>query len=90
MTTAAYHLKKNFNRHNQTTINQYNKPLTPLTNLLKVNSMNNRTEQDNDITLYTLGELETMMRILDNPNSTAYVPFNHAEINSELLRRQSE
>lgn len=52
--------------------------------------MNKRTEQDNDITLYTWGELETMMRILDNPNSTAYVPFDHAEINNELLRRRSE
>lgn len=50
---------------------------------------NTRTEQDNDITLYTLGELETMMRILDNPNSTAFVPFDHTEINAELLRRQN-
>jgi len=51
--------------------------------------MNTRTQQDNDITLYTLAEIEAMMRILDNPNSTAYVPFDHAEINAELLRRQN-
>jgi len=50
--------------------------------------MNNRTEQDNDITLYTLGELEAMMRILDNPHSKSYVPFSRAEITTELLRRQ--
>ena len=47
-----------------------------------------RTEQDNDITLYSLKELEVMLKILDNPNSTAYVPFNRTEINNELLRRQ--
>lgn len=50
--------------------------------------MNTRTEQDNDITLYTLAELETMMRILES-NKNGYCPFNHAEINSELLRRQN-
>lgn len=45
-------------------------------------------QQDDDISLYSLKELETMMRILDNPNSSKNVPFDHAEINAELLRRQ--
>ena len=43
-----------------------------------------RTQQDNDITLYSLKELEVMLKILDNPNSTAYVLFDNTEINNEL------
>lgn len=52
--------------------------------------MFNRTENDNDISLYSYAELETMIRILENKNSTSYVPFTHAEINAELLKRQGE
>lgn len=50
--------------------------------------MKYRNEHDNDITLYSLAELETMMRILNSPNNFTYVPFNHEEINAELIRRQ--
>lgn len=49
-----------------------------------------RTEIDNDITLYSYAELETMIRILENKNRRSYVPFSHNEIKAELLRRQGE
>lgn len=52
--------------------------------------MNTRTEQDNDIKIYSYQELETMMRILETPKkSNTYVPFSIHEINEELKRRQN-
>ena len=49
-----------------------------------------RTEQDNNITLYSSSELEKMERILFNKTSTSYVPFTLSEIKAELLKRTQE
>jgi len=49
--------------------------------------MANRTEQDNDISLYTLAELRVMLAILKNKNSTSFVPFTEGEILAEIINR---
>ena len=46
-----------------------------------------RTEQDDNITLYTIAELQAMKRVLES-NKLRYSPFSLAEINHELLRRE--
>lgn len=46
-------------------------------------------QQDEDISLYSLKELEVMIRILDSSRSSKNVPFDHDQINAELLRRQN-
>ena len=48
-----------------------------------------RTEQDNNITIYSFAELEVMLVILDNKNSTSYVPFSRGEIENEINKRLS-
>jgi len=52
--------------------------------------MKYRTEQDNDISLYSYAELETMLKILNNPHSNSYVPFTFKEIISELNKRNKQ
>jgi len=48
-----------------------------------------RTKQDNDISLYSLAEIETMTRIRQNKNSTSYVPFTLVELHIEWNKRQN-
>lgn len=51
--------------------------------------MNTRTEQDNDITLYTYNELQAMMRSHES-NSTSWQPFTMQEVRNEIKRRTTE
>ena len=52
--------------------------------------MNIRTEQDNDITLYSLKELQIMQNLCLLPNSTSYVPFTLTQIEAELKARTAK
>ena len=44
---------------------------------------------DNDITLYSMAELETMKRIKNNKHSSSYVPFSLLEIETEINKRNN-
>lgn len=48
-----------------------------------------RTEQDNDISLYTLHEVEAMYKRYQG-NSTAWQPFTFKEVNAELRKRKGK
>lgn len=48
-----------------------------------------RTQQDNDITLYTLDELKTIDKRYRG-NSTGWHPFNHKEVKAEIRRREGK
>jgi hypothetical protein len=50
--------------------------------------MNTRTQQDNDITLYSLDELKAMKNRY-NANYTGYQPFSIAEVEAEIIKRQT-
>ena len=49
--------------------------------------MSYRTSQDNDITLYSYAELETMLRTLGDKKTAYNVPFNKEEIRPEMMAR---
>lgn len=50
--------------------------------------MNTRTEQDNDITLYSLSELQAMKRRYDG-NYKGWQPFTLDEVESEIIKRET-
>ncbi len=51
--------------------------------------INYRTEQDNDISLYSLDELKAMYRKYQS-NSTTWQPFTFKEVNFEIRKRQGK
>lgn len=48
---------------------------------------NTRTAQDNDITLYSLGELKAMQARY-NGNYTGWQPFTPEQVNNEIIQRE--
>ena len=50
--------------------------------------MNNRTTQDNDITLYSLAELKAMERRY-NGNYKGWQPFTPNEVDNEIIDRET-
>jgi hypothetical protein len=53
--------------------------------------MTKRNENDNDITLYSMAELETMKRVREHPQTKYnYCPFFLDEIKQELKKRKEE
>lgn len=49
--------------------------------------MNNKTEQDNDITLYSLDELKAM-RNRYNGGYKGWQPFSDIEVSKEIIQRE--
>ena len=52
-------------------------------------AINYRTEQDNDISLYSLDELKAMFRKYQS-NSTMWQPFTFKEVNFEIRKREGK
>jgi hypothetical protein len=50
--------------------------------------MNTRTKQDNDITLYSLGELQAMERRYKN-SPQSWQPFSLNEVKAEITKRET-
>ena len=50
--------------------------------------MNTRTAQDNDITLYSIGELQAMKRRYEG-NYKGWQPFTNNEVEAEIIKRET-